>query len=316
MISARIAGTGTAVPRRLIDTEDLLREAMPARDPARMARKIGIRTRGWISGDESTASLAAAALRSALDEAGMPAGALRHIILVNATGGDVMIPATANHVQGLLPGADNVTDAFDLNNACTGFLTGLDLAARLVATGSGPVGLAACEVFSRGLTPEMPREYVVFGDAAAAAVVVPSTKGGLVSSFLRNTAALRHEVGTPRHGRHTIVASAEVVGAQAKTWIRHASEVVLQAADVTVPALRYVLPHQPNGPLYRELVEMLGAREDQVVPVVDGIGSVGAVSVPFSLHEARRRGLVGGDRLLLAAVGAGTGYGALIWEEG
>lgn len=318
MIPARIAGTGVALPRRRMDTVPMLAQAMPDRDPERMAAKLGIRTRWWIDEGESTGSLAAAALGDALAEAGLSARDLRRLVLVNQTGGDQMIPSTANNVMERL-GNEDCCDAFDLHNACTGFLTALDLAARAVATGEGPIGVVAADVFSRELTPEKPREWLVFGDAAAAAVVVPSRSGGLVASHLRNNGALRGRVGTPRPGpgsHHTLAASADELAANALHWVGTAATAALAAAGTTMPELRWVLPHQPNGAMFRALAAAIGARPDQLAPVVEDIGSVGCVSVPYSLHHARRAGVRPGDRLLLAAVGAGTSYGALVWEEG
>src|SRR5207244_2597562 len=140
-------------PARPVDTRSLLAEAMPGRDPEEMARRVGIRTRYWLGEGESAASLATAALRRALDAAGLDARDLRRIVLCTSTGGDHMIPATAVDVAAAL-GLDRACDAFDVANSCVSFLTGLDLAARSVATGLGPVGVVAVETFSRDLSPE------------------------------------------------------------------------------------------------------------------------------------------------------------------
>lgn len=318
MIGARIAGMGRALPSVRMDSEAMIARAMPDRDPARVAAKLGIRTRWWIGPGESTASLAAEAMAGALREAGMEARELRKLILVNQTGGDQMIPATANLVMERLDNS-GCCDAFDLHNACTGFLTALDLAARLVATGSGPVGVVAADVFSREITPEHPREWLVFGDAAAAAVVVPSRSGGLRASYLRNNEALRHRVGTARPGPgtwHRIEPGAAEMAENALRWVGTAVDAVLAETGLRIPDFRWVLPHQPNGSLYAELLRMLGTRPDQVVPCVEEVGSIGGVSVPYSLAMARRTPPLPGELSLLAAVGAGTSYGAMVWEEG
>src|SRR6202044_3554236 len=121
--------------------------------------------------------------------AGLAPEALRRIILVTSSGGDVIGPATANAVVHAL-GLDDRCDAFDLNNACMGFLTAFDLAARCVATGLGPVGVVAAEMASRFIRPDAARPYFVLGDAAAAAVLGAGRRGeGILGSFLSNDGA-------------------------------------------------------------------------------------------------------------------------------
>src|SRR5262249_53288002 len=123
-----------------------------------------------------SSTLGAEALRLALDNAGMKPAELRRLIFVNSSGGDHLIPATANAAAHAL-GIKGTCDAFDVNNACTGFITAFDLAARSAATGLGPVGVVVAEIFSDIIVPEDPRPYVVLGDAAAA-VVIGHGRGG------------------------------------------------------------------------------------------------------------------------------------------
>src|SRR4029079_12129923 len=102
------------------------------------------------------------------------------------------IPATANAV---LDGAGvpSTCDAFDVNNACMGFLSAFDVAARSVATGRHPVAVVTVETLSRYVRPEAPRPYLVLGDAAAAIVMGEAANGeGIVG----------HSAGTETRYRH------------------------------------------------------------------------------------------------------------------
>src|SRR5207302_8234747 len=114
--------------------------------------RIGIQHRQWLGEGETAAGLAAQAVGRALEAADIAPSQLRRIVLVTSTGGDQMIPATAHGVADAL-GIDGECDAFDLNNACAGFLTGFDVAARSVVTGVGPTVVVAIETFSRKISP-------------------------------------------------------------------------------------------------------------------------------------------------------------------
>jgi 3-oxoacyl-(acyl-carrier-protein) synthase III len=323
VIPAAILGTGRAAGSRTVETEALLAALPPARDRARIRARLGITRRGWIGPGEDVASLATTAVRGALEAAGLPPRALTRVILATSTGGDQMTPCTANTVAENL-GLDDAGDAFDLNNACVGFLTGLDLAARAVATGSGPVAVVASEVFSRYLAPERPRAWLVFGDAAAAAIVGPSTGGaGLLAVHLRNNRALLDRMRLPHPGvtrRWEPVdfdTPADVIAESAVTAIRRATTAALEEAGLSLDAIDWFLPHQPNGALFDAVVEACGVDRRRVVPIVDTAGSLGAAAVPFSLDVLWRSGRVRpGQYVLLAAVGAGTAYGAVVYRVG
>ena len=320
MIPARIIGTGSALPARRVSTRELLAELFPGGASAELEARIGIQHRHWLGPGETAAGLAAAALRGALEAARLDPSALRRIILVTSTGGDQMIPATANGVAGAL-GIDGGCDAFDVNNSCVGFLTGLDLAARSAATGVGPVGVVAVETFSRQIAPAGRRAYLVLGDAAAAAIVGPTTRPGegILASVLENSSALRGKMLMAHPGRegsrgyHDFDTPSEEIAHTAITLIERASGAALAKAGLRMADIDWVLPHQPNGEIFRLLAERMAIDSRRVVPVYPDAGSLGAASVPLSLDRLmRRHAPPAGTRVLLTAVGSGTAHGAII----
>jgi 3-oxoacyl-[acyl-carrier-protein] synthase-3 len=324
LLPVRVVGTGTALPSRRVDTLELLRVALPHRDPIEMARRIGIRTRFWIGEGESAASLGAGALARALEAAALPASALRRLVFVSSTGGDHLIPATANSVAERL-GIDDTCDAFDMNNSCAGFVSALDVAARSVAPGLGPVAVVVSEIFSRYVGPSKPRPFLVLGDAAAAVIVDRATTdgAGLLATHLRNSAALRGRMITRHPGVTRGVElidfepSSEELTGSALTAIERSTRAVLDEAAVAASDVAWWLPHQPNGEMLARIVSGMGIDAARLCPVVEEIGSVGAASIPFSLDRLARGGqLHEGDRIVMAGVGSGTGYGALLWRWG
>jgi len=321
ILPVRIAGTATIECGTAVSTAEVAQRVTPPRNPAAIVRKTGIVSRRFAGADESPAALGCRALAEALRAADLRATDLERIILVTSGGGDLVIPATANLIAREL-GLAGTCDCFDLNNACMGFLTALDIAARGIATGGGPVGIAVVELASRGITPDDPRPYLVFGDGVAAAVIVPATGDeGILGSWLRNDAIAFGNVRSANAGitRQTefirFTASAETMGVEAIEALQRSTLAVLGRAGLTIDEVEWVLPHQPNGVLLDAIVRALGVDETRVVRVVDEVGSVGAASIPISLDRLlRTRDVRPGDRVLMVGVGAGLSFGAMLYR--
>ncbi|MFT4624133.1 MAG: 3-oxoacyl-[acyl-carrier-protein] synthase-3 [Myxococcota bacterium] len=300
----------------------MLQAAMPERDPGRMTERLGIRERRWAAPGTLPSELAADALRVALDDAGLQPSDLRHVIFATSTGGDHRTPATVNAVLARL-GLHNTVGGFDIGNACTGYLSALDVAARLVATGVSPVGVVAAEVLSTFLDPSEPRPYVVFADAAGAAILGSSkTDCGLEASDFGNDG---------RRLRAVYLANAPFDSPHALSFGNRASEIlkfavddlqlsvdaVLEQVGITLSDVDWIVTHQPNGLMLDAILAHFQVPEDRLVRVVDTLGSVAAASAAVGLDRLlRERPVKSGDRVLIMAVGGGASRGALLVRLG
>lgn len=321
MIPVRILGTASHFPGRLVTTREIAETAIPPLDPARVEAKTGIKTR-WLAGPESRLSdIAAEALRGAAEAAGIDVLDLRRVILASSTGGDIIGPATVNATVHTL-GLDNRCDCFDIINGCLGFVTGLDLGARSVATGIWPIGLVSAELGNRGIRPDDHRPWVVFGDAAAAAILGPGRPGeGLLGIWLRNDGSLAKTVYAP----HPVITrkmetlrmdlSNQEIGKVCIQAMRDSASAVLAQCGETLETVDWVLPHQPNGAMLGMLVEALGIPPEKIIPVVQEVGSVVSASIPVSLDRLMRtRRVAPGARILMIGVGSGLSYGAALYR--
>jgi 3-oxoacyl-(acyl-carrier-protein) synthase III len=321
MIPVRIMGTGTALPERCVTTQEVA-EAV-GRAPAEMELKTGIKRRYWAAPGQSMAELGAQALRLALEQAGLAPTALRRLLFVSSTGGDALVPATANRVSSAL-GLSGSCDAIDLNNACMGFLSAFDLAARSVATGLHPVAIVTVEFNSRALCSSEPRPYLVFGDAAAAVVLGPGPAGGgvLAATFGNDGSqppdtALAHPLATGCVEGFQFHASPRDMVRIAFDALDRATQGVVAQSGMSLSQFEWFLPHQPNGAMLRGILERYGVEPARTVPVVEEIGSVAAASIPYSLDRLlRTRPVRPGDRILMLGVGAGVSYGAIAYQVG
>ncbi len=322
MLNVRILGTGSALPPRRVGTDEIA--ATLGRDGDDLRARTGIETRRWLAPGASSVALATEALQAALTRADMPAAALRRVIFVSSCGGDHLFPANANSVLAAL-GVEGTADCFDLNNACLGFVSAFDLAARCIVTGLGPIGIVAVEHPSWYIDPgEAPRAHAVFGDAAAAAVLgAGGPAEGVVASRFANLGRLdgsvrlanpghtgqREDIRFERSNRELIALATRILGETAAA--------VLEDAGLTMDDIRWVAPHQPNGAMLDVIVERLGVPAEKLVRVVDTVGSVGAASIALGLDRVlRERPVSPGDHVLLVGVGAGISCGALIYRMG
>ncbi len=323
MIATRILGTGSVLPGRAVTTAEVVATAAPERDAAALEARIGIHTRHWAGPDARVAPIAAEALRRALAAAGLEPGALRRIILATSTGGDALVPATANAVASEL-GLRGSCDAFDVNNACSGFLTAFDLGARSTATGLAPVGVVAVELMSHVIRADDPRPYLVFGDAAGAVILgAGAADEGVVAVSLGNDGSHGNTafLTQPRHAGAietvTFGISNKAMSDGAVGKIVDSTRRVLAEASMRIDDVAWVLPHQPNGTMLEGIIAALGVDRARIVPVVQEIGSVACASIAVSLDRLMRtRPVAAGDHVLMTGVGSGVSWGAILYRVG
>ena len=115
MSYARIAGTGSYLPEKVLSNHDL--EKIMDTSDEWIRERTGIKRRHLAVEGETTASMGLEATRRALDAAGMEADEL-DLIIVGTCTPDKVIPATACIIQRQL-GISGCA-ALDVNAACTG----------------------------------------------------------------------------------------------------------------------------------------------------------------------------------------------------
>jgi len=320
MIPVRILGTSSLLPGRAVDNDELA-STLEGIDSAQIEARTGIRRRYWTPAGTRMSELGAEVLRQALSRAGLDPRDLRRVLFVSSTGGDCTSPATVSSVIEAV-GADGVCDGFDINNACTGFLSAFDVAARSVATGLHPVAIVIVEILSRYIAPEDPRPYMVLGDAAAALVLGPGRPGeGVLGAAFGNegahggTAYIPHPGLTKKLERTIFGASNREMGQIVLRAITEGVRRTLEQCSEELDRIEWVLPHQPNGKMLAKIVEVLGVDPARLMPIADEIGSVGAAAIPISLDRLlRERPVRPGDRILMTTVGSGLAYGTILYR--
>ncbi|HKS30424.1 MAG TPA: ketoacyl-ACP synthase III, partial [Pyrinomonadaceae bacterium] len=180
---AKIAGTGSYVPEKILTNEDLSR--MLGEDVNEFVSQVlGIRERHVSAPDESTADLATAAAKRALEASGVRAEELDLIVLATDTP-EYVSPATSVVVQHRL-GAKNA-GTFDMNCACAGFVTALDTASKYIIADESyrNVLVIGAYAMSKYVDWTDKKTCTIFADGAGALVLQAATDGpGFLASKL------------------------------------------------------------------------------------------------------------------------------------
>ncbi len=313
---SRVLGTGSALPRRVVTNAELA-QTVDTSDEWIVAR-TGIRQRHIAGEGETTASLATAAARAALEDAEIEASSIGLIVLATATP-DNTFPATATKVQAALGCQGGI--AFDVAAVCSGFLYALATADSLLRTGMAKRALViGAETFSRILDWDDRTTCVLFGDGAGAVVLeAPSGANdgvGILGTKLHadgdqhdllyvdggpsSTQTVGHvRMRGPEVFRHAVVNLADVL------------KEVLEDTGVSVAEIDWVVPHQANARILDATARKLGLPPEKVVVTVDRHANTSAASVPLALDLARRDGRIkAGDLVMLEAMGGGFTWGA------
>lgn len=315
MSGSRVLGTGSALPRRIVTNAELA-EQVDTSDEWITAR-TGIRQRHIASDDETTATLATAAARAALEDAGIAADSIGLIVLATATP-DNTFPATATKVQAALGCTGGI--AFDVAAVCSGFLYALATADSLLRTGMAKRALViGAETFSRILDWEDRTTCVLFGDGAGAVVLEAGTGDetqGILGTKL-HADGNQHDLLYVDGGPSTTQTVGQV-RMRGQEVFRHAvvnlSDVlkeVLEDTGTSADQLDWVVPHQANARILDATARKLGIAPEKVIVTVDRHANTSAASVPLALDVARKDGRIKpGDLVMLEAMGGGFTWGA------
>ncbi|HEV2754505.1 MAG TPA: beta-ketoacyl-ACP synthase 3 [Actinomycetota bacterium] len=304
MTGAAITGVGTAVPERAVSSSEL--EDSLGLEPGWIAARTGIESRRIASASDSVTALGAAAARDALDAAGLAPRYLDYVIVATTTPDD-NLPAAAPLLQHAL-GCDG--GAFDLAAGCSGFLVALAQADALVRAGSARhVLVAGVDLMSRIVDFSDPKTGIVFGDGAGAAVVSAAPEPAL-GPFKLHSDGSRPELLTVPHGGTVKMAGREVYRRAVQEMTASVEEAVA-LGEGSLAGVDLVVAHQANARILAAVAERLGLDEARMFTNIERYGNTSAASIPLALREAQERGVLReGDRLVLAAFGAGFVWGA------
>jgi 3-oxoacyl-[acyl-carrier-protein] synthase-3 len=310
--TASVLGLGHYLPAEVVPNEPIAERI--GVDDDWIVKRTGIRSRRRAAPDERLSHLATHAARAALTDAGVDPIDV-DLVLVATLSQDELTPNAAPLVAHAL-GAERA-GAIDLGAACSGWLSGLSLAAAQVETGrASRVLLIGAEVLTRLTNYDDRKTAALWGDGAGAVLLGADGDGAVGPVALSADGGLADVIVASHEDRKLRVEGHETF----QSAVRLLSESTVTAAaraGLELQDIDLFVYHQANGRILRAVAERLDLPPAKVADYIGEVGNTSAASIPLTLGLLREDGrLRAGQRVLVAAIGAGFTWGAGIIEWG
>lgn len=321
LLGVRIAGTGSYLPKRVVTNDDLSKTLDTSDEWIRS--RTGISERHFAADDEAASDMGIEAGRKALEAAGVAPEDVDLVVCCTMTP-DHIIPSTAALIaRGL--GIENA-GGFDINTACTGFVSGLTCATSYVRSGLFKnVLLISSERMTTYMDMQDRQTAVIFADGSGAALLQPSSEGDVLavrmgmrgddSTLVIPAGGSRMPI-TPevleRRDQYIKMKGRETFRFAVRTFAGLITG-TCEDAGIATDQLKIVVPHQVNQRILEAAADRCKITLDRCAVNIDRVGNTSGASVPIALDEAVRAGKIdAGDLVLMIAFGAGLSWAGIL----
>jgi 3-oxoacyl-[acyl-carrier-protein] synthase-3 len=325
---AQIASTGRYIPEKTVTNDDL--SALLGENVGDwLVANVGIGERHVMAENETTSDMIAAASRQAMERAGITAADL-DLILVATDTPDYISPATASAVQAKL-GAIRA-GAYDINCACAAWVTGMDMAARYIATDEGYRYILVAGGYGMTKYLDWTDKYTctLFADGAAVAILKAGDAPGFLSGRLLAHGEYHDALGIYTGGTFR-PATPEVVAATGKPRVQFVRKFpatfnsenwpplvreVVRRAGLELDDIGFFLFTQLNLRTIEYVMANLGQPLSKTHWIMDKWGYLGSACIPAALDDVLQRGMGPrpGDNVVFCATGGGMAMAAAVFR--
>jgi 3-oxoacyl-[acyl-carrier-protein] synthase III len=213
-------------------------------------------------------------------------------------------------------GAENA-GAVDIGAACTGWLAALRLAAGQVETGRADrVLVIGAELLTRITDFDDPKTAMLFGDGAGAVLVGADGEGDIGPIVMAADGGLADRI-TASHDKRVLQMDGHSTYQVAVKRLSEATVAAVARAGLELDDIDLFVYHQANGRIISAVGQRLDLEPARVADYVAHMANTSAASIPLTLSLLREDGrLRSGQKVLLAAIGAGFTWGAGVIEWG
>ena len=335
MRTIRIVDVAYHLPAR-VETNSDLRRAYPEWNMDRIERRTGVFSRHIAAPGETALDLARQACLN-LFEANSGVKSRIDAVLFCTQTPDYIMPPNSCLLHQQLDLTENVF-ALDFNLACSGFVYGLAIASGLAASGvARNILLVTADTYSRYIHPLDRATRVLFGDGAAATLLVASDDPGLIGVACGTVGKEGDRFIVPAGGCRTPRSSAsgratrdlagnvrtqENIQMDGQAVLDFVKRVVpphvrslLKGSGLTLGDMQRVIFHQASAVALDWLERELDLKDGQSYRNLPALGNTVSASIPIALKDAITDGSVrSGDRVLLVGFGVGLSYASAIVE--
>lgn len=325
-LKARIIGTGSYLPERVLTNQDF--EKMVDTSDEWISTRTGMKERRIAAEDEFTSDMGYQASLRAIKDAGISPEEIDLVIFATLTP-DYVFPSTACMIQEKL-GATHAA-GFDMQAACTGYIYGLSIAKAFIESGMyKTVLVVAAEKLSSIVNYKDRNTCILFGDGASACVV-SHQKGKSKSLWIQDVSLgsdgeqaelLVLPAGGSRRpasfetvseGLHYLKMEGKEVFKHAVRRMESACKACIDRVGLSEEEVSWLIPHQANARIIETIAKRFQIPMERVFLTIHKYGNTSASSVGIALDELlKEKEISEGDNMLLTAFGSGLTWGASI----
>ncbi|MDF9824709.1 3-oxoacyl-[acyl-carrier-protein] synthase-3 [Breznakia sp. PF5-3] len=317
MENIEIAGSGYAIAEHCISNHDL--EKILDTNDEWITTRTGIKTR-YVSSDENTSDLGYRAACQAIEKAKIEKSDI-DLIIVGTITPDNITPSCACLIQDKLGLNEAKIMAFDISAACTGFVYAMQIATYMLSEYSCALVVGA-DVNSKLMDYEDRNTSILFGDGAGA-VILKKTKSskqihhyaqssGDHDGFLKGQGI---QMAQPLVNANREVGFLKQNGSEvfrfAVKALEEAIVEVLKKADKNIDEIDYIIPHQANIRIIRNVAKRMKLPVEKFYTNLDVYGNTSGGSIPIAFAQAYEQGVIkAGMKIIMVGFGAGFTYAA------
>ena len=309
MYKIRIIGTGGYLPKKIVKNNDLPTKLNT--NDEWINQRTGIRQRQICGEDENVSQMGAIAGRDAIVNSGLKPEDL-NVIIVATTTPNKIFPSCATQIQTQL-GCVNAF-CFDIQAVCSGFLYAYYIAINIMQ-GDIKINNAliiGSEEMSKILDWNDRSTCVLFGDGAGAAVLSKSNSienSGYIDGILKTNGSLS-EILYANHNEFLKMDGKKVF----ITAVSELEKIIVQICqknNIKLSDIAHFVVHQANLRILKHLATNLNIEENKFHTTIDIHANTSAASIPLLLNHHKNH-FQNGDLILMAAIGAGMTWGAIL----
>ncbi|MBK8517126.1 MAG: ketoacyl-ACP synthase III [Saprospiraceae bacterium] len=321
--NAVIISTGSYVPERIIKNA-YLSELLGENVDTWLEENMQIYERRWCSESESTADLATNACKIAIENSGIKSSEIDLLIIATDTP-EFISPSTASVIQDRLDLSK--AGSFDVNSACAGFVTALDIASKYIKSDPRYKYILVVGVYtmSKFLNLSDKKTMTLFADGAGA-ILLGCTEAG--NGYLEGRLITRGEYNSwmgvyggaskypitkqriDDHDHQLKFIQKIPKEINPVIWSDMIGE-MCKNQNISPTDIDHFFFTQININSIFETMDKLNVDRSKAETIMHNYGYTGSACIPMAIDSRFKKGLVKkGDIICLMGSGAGLSFGS------
>ncbi len=325
--NAVIISSGSYVPEKIVPNS-YFNEILGEDVDTWLRQNVQIYERRWCTEDESVADLVEKACQIAINNAGIQPKEIDLLIIATDTP-EYISPSTASVIQDRLKLVNAGT--FDINTACAGFVTALDIATKYIQADEHykHVLVVGAYTMSKYLNLQDKKTVTLFADGAGAVIVKATTEDkGHLQSILKTKGEYNSWMGIYGGASHTPITEevlkkgghllqfVQKIPTQVnpETWSTMISD-MCKAQKISVDDIDHYFFTQININSIFQTMDILGADRSKAATIMHYYGYTGSACIPMAFDEWMKQDKVKpGDIVCFMGSGGGLSFGSSLFK--